>query len=96
MECPVLHYEGRNVLTLSALKESAVVSFFRGAELPDSENILEKPGENSRFARYVRFTDTKQIKVLLEYIRVAIQLEKTGSKPKASEKGGDATSGRAD
>ena len=86
---PCYTYEGRNVLTLSALKESAVVSFFRGAELPDSENILEKPGENSRFARYVRFTDTKQIKslkkVLLEYIRVAIQLEKTGSKPKASE-----------
>ena len=86
---PCYTYEGRNVLTLSALKESAVVSFFRGAELPDSENILEKPGENSRFARYVRFTDTKQIKslkkVLLECIRVAIQLEKTGSKPRASE-----------
>ena len=53
---PCYTNSGRNILMLSALKEGVVVSFFRGAELEDTAEILEKPGENSRFARYVRFT----------------------------------------
>lgn len=51
---PCYTHEGRNIVLLSALKESAVVSFFRGSELSDPVGILEKPGENSRFARYLR------------------------------------------
>ncbi len=86
---PCYTYAGKNILTLSALKESVVVSFFRGAELQDLENILEKPGKNSRFARYIRFTDAERISTLnsaiLAYIREAIELEKSGKKAEASK-----------
>lgn len=81
---PCYTHKNKNILMLSAFKESVVVSFFRGAQISDPENILEKPGENSRFARYVRFTDTQIIKnlklTLLDYIQEAIEIEKSGKK----------------
>ena len=79
---PCYTHNGKNILTLSALKESVVVSFFRGAELKDPDGILEKPGENSRFARYIRFTDVDRIHSLkdsvLSYAQAAIDLEASG------------------
>ena len=81
---PCYTHDGRNIVALSALKESATISFFRGAELSDGEEVLEKPGENSRFARYMRFTSVKQInslkQVIVSYVREAIELEKSGKK----------------
>lgn len=89
---PCYTHGGRNILMLSALKESVVVSFFDGAQLSDPEHLLEKPGENSRFARYMRFTDTRQIAArkaaLLNYIVEAIALKKqspNSSGPKSDE-----------
>lgn len=88
---PCYTHRGRNILTLSALKESAVVSFFRGAELSDPAKILEKPGENSRFARYIRFTEPKRITslkiTLCEYIREAIEIEQSGKAVTPSDEG---------
>ena len=79
---PCYTHGGKNILMLSALKESVVISFFRGAQMKDLENILEKPGENSRFARYIRFTDVQTIAALkptiLSYIQEAIDLEDAG------------------
>ena len=76
---PCYTSNGKNILMLSALKDSVVISFFRGAEMKDPENILEKPGDNSRFARYIRVTDTQTIsslkQVILSYIREAIEIE---------------------
>jgi len=81
---PCYTHRGKNILMLSALKESVIVSFFQGAQLKDPENILEKPGENSRFARYLRVTDTKTIAALkhtiLSYIQEAVDIEKSGKK----------------
>lgn len=81
---PCYMHDGKNILTLSALKESVIISFFRGVQMKDPENILEKPGENSRFARYIRFTDTKTIAsqktAILGYIQEAIEVEKSGKK----------------
>lgn len=86
---PCYTHQGRNILMLSTLKESVTISFFRGAELSDPENVLEKPGENSRFTRYIRFTDAKQIrslkKVILDYVREALEVEESGKKAKGSE-----------
>jgi len=86
---PCYTHRGKNILTLSALKESVVISFFRGAELKDSKNVLEKPGKNSRFARYLRFTNTHRIAslkgVVQAYITEAIQLEESGEKSHASK-----------
>lgn len=76
---PCYTHDGRNILMLSALRESVTISFFRGTQMRDPENILEKPGENSRFVRYIRFKDTQTIASLkttiLSYIREAIDLE---------------------
>jgi len=81
---PVYVFEGQNVASISALKESCVLSFFKGSLLEDAEGILSKPGENSRAARIIRVTDTKQITklkpVLKEYLAEAIELEKSGRK----------------
>ncbi len=81
---PCYTHNGRNIVTVSALKECAALSFFRGAELADTEGVLEKPGENSRFARYLKFTSTKRVrslrKVIARYVQEAIELEVTGKK----------------
>ncbi len=80
---PCYTYHGKNILMLSALRDSVILSFFRGAEIKDAENILEKPGENSRFARYIRFTDKETVASLkpaiLRYIQAAIKIEKSGN-----------------
>jgi uncharacterized protein YdeI (YjbR/CyaY-like superfamily) len=85
---PCYTHAGKNILMLSALKESVVISFFRGAQLKDPGNILEKPGENSRFARYFRFTNiqsiTTQKDTLLSYIREAIHLETSDNRVEIS------------
>ncbi len=79
---PCYTHGGLNILMLSALKDSVVVSFFRGAYLKDPQNVLERPGEHSRFARYMRFTDTRTIAslkpTLLSYIQEAIVLAASG------------------
>lgn len=71
--------------------ELVVVSFFRGAELKDPNGLLEKPGENSRFARYLRVTDVDSIpelrKTILSYIEEAVELEKSGKPAVASDDG---------
>ena len=81
---PCYTYNGKNILMLSAPKEDVIVSFFQGAQLKDPENILEKPGENSRFARYIRFTDVETIASLkhtiLRYIQEAIKIENSGKR----------------
>jgi len=81
---PCYTHSGKNILMLSALKECVTVSFFQGAQLKDPENILEKPGANSRFARYIRFTDAQTIASLkpaiLSYIQEAVEIEKSGKK----------------
>lgn len=81
---PCYTHRGKNILMLSALKESVVISFFRGAELKDPQNILEKPGENSRFARYIRFTNAENIPLMksaiLSYVQEAIEVEQSGKR----------------
>lgn len=81
---PCYTHDGKNILMLSALKESVTISFFQGALMQDPENILEKPGENSRYARYIRFTDAQTVvsrkPVILSYIQEAIEIEKSGKK----------------
>ena len=67
-----------------------MLSFFRGAELADPHDVLEKPGKNSRFARYMRFKDKKTVsarkRIITEYVEAAIDLEASGKKarPKAA------------
>ncbi len=81
---PCYTFQGKNVLILSAFKDSVTLSFFRGAEMEDPDQLLEKPGENSRYARVIRFTDAAKIDPLKPqvqgYIQAAIDLVKSGKK----------------
>ena len=56
--------------------------------MTDPEHILEKPGENSRFARYIRVTDAQSIaplkETILAYVGEAIELEASGRRMEAS------------
>lgn len=82
--CPCYTHEGKNVLMMSALKDSATISFFKGSLLKDPEKILIKPGPNSQAARYLKFNSVDQVadsaNTIKTYISEAIQLEKTGAK----------------
>lgn len=81
---PCYTYNDSNVLNVSALKESAVLSFFKGVLLKDQAKLLEAPGENSQSVRLAKFTNLDQIKdheqVLRSYIVEAIEIEKQGKK----------------
>ena len=81
---PCYTYEDKNILMLSALKNAAVVSFFKGALIEDPSGILVKPGANSQASRMLKFTDSGQIIALKDhlthFIQQAIELEKSGKK----------------
>lgn len=85
---PCYTYKGRNILLLSALKDCVTISFFHGSQMKDPENILEKPGENSRFARYIRFMNAETIlslkDTILSYIQEAVEIEKSGKRMNTS------------
>lgn len=81
---PCYTFENSNILIVSAFKDYCALSFFKGALLSDVNGILHKPGENSRAARLMRFTNVREIvkmeSLLKAYIFEAIEVEKAGLK----------------
>jgi uncharacterized protein YdeI (YjbR/CyaY-like superfamily) len=80
---PVYTYNGKNVLTINALKESANIGFFKGVLLTDSFKILEQQGnlQSDRIIKFRKTKDIEQIKdTLKDYILEAIEIEKGGKK----------------
>lgn len=81
---PCYTYSGKNVVLVSAFKEYAALSFFKGSLLSDPEGILQKPGENSQAGRLIKFIaleDIYELKQILQtYIFEAIEVEKAGLK----------------
>ncbi len=81
---PCYTVDGKNVILISALKESSVMSFFKGSLMKDPYDILEKPGENSRVGRQLSFTNLEKVieleTTLKDYIKEAIKIEKAGLK----------------
>lgn len=81
---PCYTYNGHNVVMISALKNNAVLSFFKGSLLKDDENILDAPGPNSQAARYLKLTSIDQLQKLepqiIAYIDEAVEIEKQGKK----------------
>jgi uncharacterized protein YdeI (YjbR/CyaY-like superfamily) len=86
---PCYSFKKSNVAIIGELKDSCVLSFFKGALLQDANGILSKPGENSQHARLIRFTNVNTIldlkSVLKAYIFEAIEVEKAGLKIDSSE-----------
>jgi len=81
---------GKNVVMLSALKDAAVLSFFKGAILPDPEGLLVKPGPNSRHARYLEFVSLEDLEEHREathaLLAAAIDAERQGKQVEGKPK----------
>ncbi|MCA8920796.1 MAG: YdeI/OmpD-associated family protein [Planctomycetes bacterium] len=79
---PCYTFQGKNVAMIMAFKESAALSFFKGALLRDPQRVLELPGENSHAGRVIRFKSAKQIAklrpVLETLLAEAIEVERAG------------------
>lgn len=79
---PCYTWKGSNVAILGSYSEGATLSFFKGVLLDDPHELLEKAGPNTRSARVIRFTSVEEItgveKILMDYIKAAIELEKEG------------------
>lgn len=81
---PCYTYNGNNVVIVTAFKEYAALSFFKGSLLKDPESILVAPGKNSQSARQIRFTELEEITdkepIIKDYVLKAIAIEKAGRK----------------
>jgi uncharacterized protein YdeI (YjbR/CyaY-like superfamily) len=81
---PCYTFNGKNIIIVSAFKESCIINFMKGALLKDTKGILEMPGENSNSSRFIRFTKIERVlelqETILDYIKEAIEIEKSGVK----------------
>lgn len=81
---PCYTFENKNLIMISVLKDCSLLSFFKGALLSDTKNLLTKPGENTQSGRVIKFTDVRQIieleSTLKDYILEMIEIEKSGQK----------------
>lgn len=82
---PVYTQNGKNIVTINALKESANIGFFKGVLLTDKSRILQQQG-NLQSDRIIKFTNSANIEkltnTLKEYILEAIEVEESGKKVK--------------
>lgn len=87
---PCYSFQENNVAIIQPFKNSVALMFFKGTLLDDPENILEKPGKNSRIARRIAFTNSEEIAklepVIKEYLQEAIQAEKDGLEVEVKKK----------
>lgn len=80
---PVYTKNGKNIVTVSALKEFACIGFFKGVLLTDSQKILHQQGnvQSDRIVKFNRVEDIQAlIKELKSYIEEAIEIEESGKK----------------
>src|SRR5690606_21098590 len=75
---PCYTQQGKNICIVSAFKNYASLSFFKGSLLKDPYSILTKHGESSQAARLFEFTELQQIidkkEIIKDYILEAIEL----------------------
>ncbi len=55
---PVYTWEGKNIITVNALKDSANIGFFKGVLLKDAHKILQQQG-NLQSDRLIKFTSKR-------------------------------------
>ncbi|MGL1562946.1 DUF1801 domain-containing protein, partial [Vibrio parahaemolyticus] len=77
-------HDKSNIVLIHAFKEYCALLFFKGALLKDDKKILIQQTENVQSARQMRFTNSKEIKILRAtikaYIFEAVEVEKAGLK----------------
>jgi uncharacterized protein YdeI (YjbR/CyaY-like superfamily) len=88
---PCYTLNNTNVIMLGGFKDYCFISFLKGVLLHDSENMLQKPGENTQSGRIIPFIDIQTIidmkQTLKAYIYEAIEVEKAGLKVASNSKG---------
>ena len=88
---PCYTLNNTNVIMLGGFKDYCFISFLKGVLLHDSENMLQKPGENTQSGRIIPFIDIQTIidmnQTLKAYIYEAIEIEKAGLKVTSIGKG---------
>lgn len=81
---PCYTFQGKNIVLIHGFKEYCALLFHKGALLKDLKDILIEQTENVQSARQIRFTNAEQIiklkPVIKEYIKEAIEIEKSGKK----------------
>ena len=79
---PCYTHEGRNIAFLGGFKNYFVLSFIKGALVPDPKGLLSKPGPNSVEGRRMRFTSMAEAEAaapyVLDYVLEAIKAEVLG------------------
>ena len=79
---PCYTFDDNNIVIVQGFKKCCALMFFKGVLLEDPEDILVKPGPNTRAARRAEFTNVRDIvemePVLKAYIDEAIEVEKAG------------------
>jgi len=81
---PCFTFQKRNIAVIIPLRDVVALSFFKGALLRDPRGILERVGEHTQAARWIKFASVQAIKALeptlREYLYEAIELEESGRK----------------
>jgi uncharacterized protein YdeI (YjbR/CyaY-like superfamily) len=84
--CPCYTFQNTNIVLIHVFKEYCALLFFKGALLHDTEDILIRQTKNVQVARQIRFTSVQEIVqkkyTIKAYIFEAIEVEKSGLKPK--------------
>lgn len=84
--CPCYTFEKTNIVLIHVFKEYCALLFFKGALLDDAKAVLVQQTKNVQVARQMRFTNVREIaqvkSIIKAYIFEAIEVEKSGLKPK--------------
>ncbi len=87
---PCYTFNDKNVAMIGNFKDFCTISFFKGVLLKDPLKLLVSPGENSRSAKLLKFTNSKEIiehkDSIKLYIHEAVELEKSGQKVELKHK----------
>lgn len=82
---PCYTLDGGNVLLVTAFRDYACLSFFKGVLLEDPHGLLVAPGDHSQAVRQVRFTEANQViqqaPALRQLIEAAMEVERKKQKP---------------
>lgn len=78
--------DGGNVVVIHGFKDYCALLFFKGALLKDAKGLLIQQTKNVQASRQIRFASLAEIEkhksVVMEYLREAIAVEKSGAKVK--------------
>jgi uncharacterized protein YdeI (YjbR/CyaY-like superfamily) len=70
---PCYTHDDKNVAMVAAFKDHCALSLFEGAALVDDDGLLERPGPNSRIARFVRFASEADVRARGTALRHLLQ-----------------------